>query len=79
MGWGGMKKGKLLALAQAEFNVFLTVLMHRLGVVAQRLLREPLRETAFQRPLRPRISIAVQRHPGNLAVDRTKIRFGRAV
>jgi hypothetical protein len=32
--------------------------------VAQRLLREPLRETAFQRPLRPRIPIAVQRHPG---------------
>ena len=39
--------------------------MHRLGVVAQRLLREPLRETAFQRPLRPRIPIRMQRHPGN--------------
>ena len=39
--------------------------MHRLGVVPQRLLREPLRESAFQRPLRPRIPIAVQRHSGN--------------
>jgi hypothetical protein len=24
MGWGGIKNGKLLALAQAEFDVFLT-------------------------------------------------------
>ena len=39
--------------------------MHRLGVVTQCLLREPLRESAFQRPLRPRIPIAMQRHPGN--------------
>src|SRR5665647_3567003 len=36
--------------------------VHRLGVVAQRLLREPLRESAFQRPLRPRIPIRMQRH-----------------
>ena len=48
-----------------DFRVFRISPMHRLGVVAQRLLREPLRETAFQRPLRPRIPIAVQRHPGN--------------
>jgi hypothetical protein len=39
--------------------------MYCLGVVPQRRLREPLRVATFQRPLRPRIPIAVQRHPGN--------------
>jgi len=39
--------------------------MNRLGVVSQRLLREPFRETTFQRPLHPRIPIRVQRHTGN--------------
>jgi hypothetical protein len=38
-----------------DFCVFRIRPMHRLGSVAQRLLREPLQETAFQRPLRPRI------------------------
>jgi hypothetical protein len=47
--------------------------MHGLGIVPQRLLREPLRESAFQCPLRPRIPVAIQRfdycggHGGDVA------------
>jgi hypothetical protein len=56
-----------------NFRVFRIRPMHRLGVVSQRLLREPFRETAFQRPLRPRIPVAIQRfdycdvHGGDVA------------
>ena len=44
-------------------------MMHRLEIVPQRLLREPLRVAAFQSPLRPRIPIRVQRHARNLQPD----------
>lgn len=40
--------------------------MNRLGIVPQRLLCEPLRESAFQRPLRPSVPIRVQRQARNL-------------
>jgi hypothetical protein len=40
--------------------------MHRLGIVPQCLLREPLRVAALQSPFRPRIPIRVQRHTRNL-------------
>jgi hypothetical protein len=43
-----------------DFRVFRVGMMHRLGVVPQRLLREPFREAAFQRPLRPRIPITAK-------------------
>ena len=48
-----------------DFRVFRIRPMHRLGIVPQRLLREPFGETTFQRPLRPRIPIAMQRYAGN--------------
>ena len=37
-----------------------------LGTVPQRLLCKTLRRAAFQGPLRPRVPIKMQRHPGNL-------------
>ncbi len=48
-----------------DFGVFRVGMMHRLGIVPQRLLREPLRVAALQSPFRPRIAIRVQRHARN--------------
>ena len=48
-----------------DFGMFGVCPVHRLGVVAKRLLREPFWETAFKRPLRPRIPILMQRYPAN--------------
>ena len=46
-----------------DLRVLRVGMMHRLGIVPQRLLREPLRIPALQRPLRPGIPIRMQRHP----------------
>lgn len=44
-----------------DFRVFRMSPMHRLGIVPQRLLCEPFRETAFQRPLRTGMALSVCR------------------
>ena len=62
-----------------DFGVFRVRMMHRLGIVPQRLLREPLRVAALQSPFRPGITIRVERHTRYTQTTAALLKFRRPV
>jgi hypothetical protein len=52
----------IIQRGHGDFGVFRVSMMHRFGIVTQRLLCEPLWIPALQSPFRPCIPIRMQRH-----------------
>lgn len=54
-------------------------MIYRLGIVSQRLLRKPLRVATLERPLRPSVTVGVQRYTLDLKACATLPELGRPI